>query len=160
MIFDNVIELRKVNAIDLGEKGCDEYGVYKDLGRKIINIELIELIFTKYNYHSLTNIINSKIKVYYSDNTTEEMLLNKLPNLEVLNYNPSSTNEQDVTIKTAHISMDIKVTNPSIYESGWEYNVLDNGNIELTGYKSHDFDINRLYIPETIDSKKSCIFCR
>lgn len=180
LTLDNIIELLKLNAIDLGEESwdqyfgygfisfdnvqfcdnnyCDEYGVYKDQNKNITNIELVELNLTKYNYYSLTNLMGSRIKAYFFDGTTEEFLLGELPDLEVLNYVPTEQNKQTVTIKTGTISIDIDVTNPSDYESGWEYNVLENGKIELAGYKSHGLNINRLYIPEIIDSNKVVSF--
>jgi len=180
LTLTNVIDLLKQNSIDLGEEGwdqyygnglisfnnvefcdntnCDEYSVYKDLNKNIESIELIELKLTNYNYYSLTNIMASRIKVYYSDNTNNEMLLSELPNLEVLNYSPYINDEQEVTIKTGDVSIDINITNPNNYESGWEYNILANGNIELTGYKDHGMEITRLYIPEDIDSNSVVSF--
>jgi len=180
LTLDNVIELLKLNAIDLGDEGwdqyfghglisfanvnfcddtyCDEYGVFKSLSKSITNIELVELKFTKYNYYSLTNLMGSLVKVYFSDETTEELLLGDISNLVVLNYDATEEKEQTITIKIDDISLEINVTNPSNYESGWEYNILSNDKVELNGYKSHGLDINRLYIPETIHSKKVVSF--
>ena len=176
LTLEDVIELLKKTAVDLGEQGWDEYfgygmisfngvefrddnenkdeyGVYKNIFKNIINIELTELKFTPYNYYSLTNIMASRIKVYYSDNTNEEMSLWELPYLEVLNYIPTEENEQKITIKTGNISIDVDITNPSNYESGWEYSWINQFDIKITGYKSHGFNIGRLYVPEEIDSK-------
>ena len=168
LTLNNVVDILKENTIDpyygyglisfnnvqfCDNTYCDEYGVYKNLNKNIDKIEFVELKFTKYNYYSLTNIMASKIRVYYIDGTNEEMLLSKLPNLEVLNYDSISKQEQNVTIKTNDVSININVTNPDNYESGWEYNDLDNGRVELIGYKNHGLNVNRLYIPDTIDGK-------
>lgn len=176
LTLDNVIDILKSNSIDLGDEGwdeyygyglisfkdvqfcdkthCDEYGVYKDLTKNITKIEFVDLKFTDYNYYSLTNIMGSKIKVYYSDDTTEESLLYDLPSLQVLNYSPESTTSQTITIKVGDFSTNIDITNPSNYTSAWEYETLSNGNIKITGYRNNGLALNRLYVPETIDSKK------
>lgn len=176
LTLDNIIDILKSNSIDLGDTGwdkyygyglisfndvhfcdktrCDEYGVFKDLSKSITGIEMVNLKFTDYNYYSLTNIMGSKIKIYYSDDTTEEGILSELPSLEVLNYSPESTENQTVTIKVGDFSTDIQITNPSNYESAWEYETLTNGNIKITGYKNNGLNLNRLYIPKTINSKQ------
>ena len=177
LTLDDVTEILKTSAIDLGRKGwdmyygyglisfenvefredeynTDDYGVYKSPDKEIKNIELAKLNFTKYNYYSLTNILGSTIKVYYSDNTSKEMLLWKVPNIEILNYEPTEEKEQTITIRTGNISIDINVTNPDNYESGWEYDYLGDNQISITGYKSHGLNIGKLYVPETINSAK------
>lgn len=176
LTLDNVIDILKSNSIDLGDEGwdeyygyglisfkdvqfcdkthCDEYGVYKDLTKNITKIEFVDLKFTDYNYYSLTNIMGSKVKVYYSDDTTEESLLSDLPSLQVLNYSPESTTSQTITIKVGNFSTNVDITNPSNYTSAWEYETLSNGNIKITGYRNNGLALNRLYVPETIDSKK------
>ena len=172
---DNVIDILSENAKDLGEDGwdkyygngfisyedvqfcdntyCDEYGVYKDLTKHITGIEAKNIQFTNYNYYSLTNIMASTVTVTYSDNTSDDLTLDELPNLEILNYDPTSTTSQNVTIKTDDLTTTIQVTNPSNYESGWEYNTLQDGSIELTTYKPHGLNISKLYLPESIDNK-------
>ena len=180
LTFENVFNILKDNAIDLGEKGwdkyygnglisfkdvnfcdgsyCDELGIYKDSNKNISSIEAPELIFTRYNYYSTTNIMGSKVIVHYTDNTSEEKLLGELPNVEILNYDPTASDSQTVTIKVDTLTTDIQVTNPTNYEMGWEYNVLSNGKIEITGYKNHNLGIKKLYVPETIDSKQVVAF--
>lgn len=176
LTLDNVIDILKSNSIDLGEEGwdqyygyglisfkdvqfcdkthCDEYGVYKDLTKIITEIEFVNLVFTDYNYYSLTNIMGSTVRVHYSDETTEESLLSDLPALQVLNYSPESTTSQTITIKVGDFSTNVDITNPSNYTSAWEYETLSNGNIKITGYRNNGLNLNRLYVPETIDSKK------
>lgn len=176
LTLDNVIDILKSNSIDLGDEGwdeyygyglisfkdvqfcdkthCDEYGVYKDLTKNITKIEFVDLKFTDYNYYSLTNIMGSKVRVHYSDETTEESLLSDLPSLQVLNYSPESTTSQTITIKVGDFSTNTDITNPSNYTSAWEYETLSNGKIKITGYRNNGLNLNRLYVPETIDSKK------
>lgn len=175
LTFENVVDILKDNAQDLGEEGwdkyygnglisfkdvefcdgtyCDELGVYKDLTKSISNIDATNLILSQYNYYSITNLLGSKVKVNYTDNTSEEMAIANLPNVQILNYDPTATDTQTVTIKVGSLTTTIQVTNPNNYESGWEYNTLSNGNIEITGYKNHNLEIEKLYVPETIDSK-------
>ncbi|MDD6272501.1 MAG: S8 family serine peptidase [bacterium] len=180
LTLDNVIDILKSNSIDLGEEGwdqyygyglisfkdvefcdgryCDELGVYKDLNKNISSFEVTNLNFTPYNYYSITNLMGSKVNAIYNDSTSEELLISNLPNVEILNYDPTATGSQTITIKSESLEIDIQVTNPEYYESGWEYNTLENGNIEITGYKNHNLGIERLYVPETIDSKQVVSF--
>lgn len=180
LTFENVIDILKDNAIDLGEKGwdkyygnglisfkdvqfcdgtyCDKLGVYKDLNKNISSIKATTLSLTRYNYYSITNLMSSKVSVTYTDNTSEELSIGELPNVEILNYDPTASGSQIVTIKVGSLTTNIQVTNPNNYESGWEYNTLSNGKIEITGYKNHNLGIKKLYVPETIDSKQVVSF--
>lgn len=180
LTFDNIIDILKDNAQDLGEQGwdqyfgnglisfeniefcdgtyCDELGVYKDLNKSIANIDATNLSLTQYNYYSITNLMGSKVIVNYTDNTSEEITIGELPNVEVLNYDPTATGSQTVTIKVGSSTTNIQITNPDNYESGWEYNTLPNGKIEITGYKNHNLGIKKLYVPATIDSKQVASF--
>lgn len=180
LTFENVVNILKDNAIDLGEEGwdkyygyglisfkdvefcdgryCDELGIYKNLNKNISSFEVTNLNYTPYNYYSITNLMGSKVNVIYNDGTSEELLISDLPNVEILNYDPTATGSQTIIIKVESLEVDIQVTNPENYESGWEYNTLENGNIEITGYKNHNLGIKKLYIPEIVDSKKVVSF--
>ena len=180
LTFENVVDILKENAQDLGEEGwdqyygnglislkdlefcdgtyCDELGIYKDLNKSITSIDATNLSLTQYNYYSITNLLGSKVNVVYTDNTSEEIAIGELPNVEILNYDPTATGSQMVTIKTGSLTTTIQITNPNNYESGWEYNTLANGKIEITGYKNHNLGIEKLYVPETIDSKQVVSF--
>ena len=180
LTFENVVDILKDNAQDLGEEGwdqyygyglisfkdvefcdgtyCDELGVYKDLNKVISNIDATNLSLTQYNYYSITNLMGSKVNVTYTDGTHEELSVGELPNVDILNYDPIATGSQTVTIKTGSLITEIQVTNPNNYESGWEYNTLANGKVEITGYKNHNLEIERLYVPEVIDSKQVASF--
>lgn len=180
LTLENVVDILKDNAIDLGNEGwdkyygnglisfdgvqfcdgtyCDELGIYKDLNKNIVSVEIKELKFTQYNYYSITNLMGSRVNVTYTDNTSEELSIAELPNVDILNYNPTALGSQNVTIKIENLTTNVEVTNPNNYESGWEYNTLSNGKIEITGYKNHNLGIERLYIPEMIDSKQVASF--
>lgn len=180
LTFENVVDILKDNAQDLGEEGwdqyygnglislkdvdfcdgtyCDELGIYKDLNKSISSIEATNVILTQYNYYSITNLMGSKVNVTYNDNTSEELAIGELPNVEISNYDPTASGSQTVTIKVGNLTTNSQVTNPNNYESGWEYNTLANGKIEITGYKNHNLGIERLYVPETIDSKQVVSF--
>lgn len=173
--LQGIVNVLKRSSIDLGEEGwdeyfgygfisfedvqfctdgyCDEYGIYKDLDKNIASIELTDLTFTQYNYYSPTNLMASTVRVNYANNTSEDMILSDLPDVEVLNYDPTASSEQTVTIKTGGVTAIVQVTNPDNYESGFEYSTLPDGQIEINGYKSHNLEISRLYIPSEIDSK-------
>ena len=170
-----VVKVLKKATIDLGEEGwdkyfgygfisfenvhfcedgyCDEYGVYENFDSSISGIELKYLVFTQYNYYSPTNLMGSVVKVTFSNGTSEDMLVSDLPNVEILNYSPTASGNQTVTIKSGSITTNIQVSNPNNYESGWEYESLSDDEVVITGYKSHGLEISRLYIPEEIDSK-------
>lgn len=180
LTFENVVDILKDNAQDLGEEGwdkyygnglisfkdvefcdgtyCDELGIYKDLNKNITSIEATNLSLTQYNYYSITNLMGTKLNVTYTDDTSEELTIGELPNVEILNYDPTATGSQTVTIKVGSLTTNIQVTNPNNYESGWEYNTLASGKIEITGYKNHNLGIEKLYVPETIDSKQVVSF--
>lgn len=175
LTLTNVIDLLKETAIDLGERGwdeyygnglisfnnaqfcngnkCDKYGIYTDVANSISSLEITNVSFTGYNYYSETNLMGSKVNVSYTDGTSEELILGKLPEVEILNYDPTISGSQSVTVKVRDVTTDIQVTNPDNYESGWIYNNLEDGKIEITGYKNHGLKIENLIIPETIDSK-------
>lgn len=150
-----IISFEDVNFCD--NINCDQYGIFKETSKNITNIELKKINFTEYNYYSLTNIMASEVIVTYSDNTSEEVLLWEVPNLEIINYNAISLDEQEISIRTDNLSINIKLTNPEDYNNvekiGWEYVETENNEIELTSYKTHNLKIGRLYIPDSIDSK-------
>ena len=173
---ENVIELLKEKAIDLGEEGWDQYygygfisfnnvefcdkpicddtcNVYKELNDDDFKIELSELKITKYNYYSPTNLMESKFKITKMNGLTEIIKLGEIQNAEILNYNPTSKEKQEVIIKIGNTNIKLNVVNPENFESGWEYDVINQREVQITGYKQHNLDIKRLYIPETIEDK-------
>lgn len=180
LTLDNIIDILKESSIDLGEPGwdqyygnglisfqnvefcngkyCDKYGIYKNKSKEIINVEIKEIKFTKYNYYSITNLMGTKADVLYADGTEKTLSLGDITDLEVLNYSPTISDTQKVTIKVGDISKEIEIKNPTNLESGWEYNALDNEKVEIIGYKNHNLEISKLYVPETIDSKQVTAF--
>ena len=171
----DVVDILSENAIDLGDEGWDQYygnglisfenlqfcdgthcaanGVYASVNNSASSIEVTNLSFTQYNYYSLTNILGSSLTISYGDNTSEEFLFSDFSNLEISGYDPYTLATHTVTIKLGDLTTTVDVTNPSNYESAWEYNDLLDAKVEITGYKDHGLSINKLYIPSIIDSK-------
>ena len=177
-------ELLKQNAIDLGDIGwdqeygngfisfknvefctgnveCDNYNVYKatnKVEKTYSKIDLNETNYTSYNYGSLTNILGTKVRVTYTDNTKETKYLWELENITINNYDPYSTENQNIEIvytsNNNEKTLTIPIKNPTNYEIGWEYNIVDSteGKIELTSYKISNTSIEKLYLPEEIDN--------
>lgn len=174
--LEDTVEILKQTATDIGEPGwdenfgyglisfynanfcnghrCDKYGIYTDLVNNISTVEITNVVFTNYNYSSEANLMGTTINVSYGDGTSLTTTLGELPDVEILNYDPNSNSEQTVTIRIRNEEVGtINVTNPSNYNSGWTYNELENGQIEITGYKDHGLNIKSLVIPTQIDGK-------
>lgn len=174
--LEDTIEVLKKTAVDLGEPGwdeyfgyglisfnntnfckgikCDKYGIYTDITNNISSIDITNVSLTNYNYYSEINIMGTPIKVNYADGTSENMTLGELPNVEILNYDPNIKTKQSITIKLENEELGtFDVTNPANYEDGWIYNELENGKIEITGYKNSGVKSKKLIIPSQIDSK-------
>ena len=144
-----------------GTSSCDEYNVFKksnhdDLDETIASYEIIPVL-SEYNYGTINNILNSKIRITFLNNKGKEYTLYDISKLEISNYDPYTTEKQTVNISfTIPIGIPIittfEVTNPSSYESVWEYNVVEDNKIEITGYKETSTSITSLYIPEKIDN--------
>ena len=139
---------------------CDEYNVFKASERDnldaLVDSYEIEPVLTAYNYGTITNILGTKIKIRYTNNRLVEYPLYNIKNLEISGYDPYSSDEQTVHVKFktslgVEIDDSFVVTNPSTYESVWEYKLVENNNIELTNYKDSEFTGTTLYIPSTID---------
>ena len=182
LTFDDTITLLRRYSDDIGDAGwdqyfgygfinftgaelcdnhdCDEYNVFKvsdhDNLEDIVDSYELEPILTEYNYGTITNILGTKIKIRYTNNTLVEYPLYDIKNFEIRGYEPYSSGEQTVNIKLKtplgiEINDSFKVTNPAIYESAWEYRIVGNNNIELTDYNDSQFTGALLYVPSTID---------
>lgn len=179
---DEVVDLLNKNAVDLGDEGwdpyygyglisfknakfcdgnnCDKFNVFKNEDNENVKeyekMELDEVKITPYNYGSITNILGTKIKVFYKDGSSEFKNLADLDNATITGYNPNSSVLQNVTVGYKNDELELQLTNPLNFESGFEYNIVDEENkkIKLSGYKSHLMDIKKLYIPEEIDGYK------
>ena len=176
--IDNTIDLLKTKAIDLGDKSwdryfgyglisfsgaefcdgisCDAFNVFKkDSELSVKKIEIPNVSLTSYNYGSIYNLLSTDIRLYYTqDQYTTKKLWELIDyGLEIDNYNPYAEGEQEVEIKYAGFNKTVTVPYPTNYNSniGWEYNILNENDIEITLYKDNLKDIKKLYIPETID---------
>lgn len=173
LTFDKIMNILKDNAFDLGDTGwdkyygyglisfsnidfcdgtnCDdEYGIYIDETKNYKSIEVTDIIFTNYNYYSLTNILGTNVKITYNDDSSEIVTLDELDNVTISNYDPYSSEEQEVVINVKSISTIMKITNPTDYKSGWLYNLLDDDTYEITGYNDSKLNLTKLYVPEKL----------
>ncbi len=176
LTIDDAIELLKIYAQDLGDEGwdeyygyglisfnnakfcdnsqedeCDEYGIFSKSATEITKIEVTNIKTTDYNYYSVNNLFPTEILIHYNDGRKITRTLGKLENIEIEGYNPNSNTQQTVTIKYDGLTEAFNITNPRFEDVGWEYNILDSSNIELTHYKDNNQKYLSLYFPETIN---------
>lgn len=190
LTIENVRELLKKHAIDLGEEGkdkyfgygfitflnakfcegdndtCDEYGVYKTEDQTKLTITKIEPsasggYYIPYNYNNITSLMNSSIKIYYSDDTYIIKRLGDLEDLVITNYDPSilynidtGEGKQTITIKYRDLTTTAVVMNSYSSNSDWQYEKIDDNNIKLTGINYGNISSyfpKTIYIPENID---------
>ena len=139
---------------------CDEFNVFKKSSRDNLDEEVdgyeIEPVLTTYNYGSVNNILNSKVVLKFTNGKTKEYKLYDINNLEISDYDPYSLEKQTINIKfTTSLGIKVdgsfEVTNPTDYESVWEYQNVGDNNIELTGFKDTSFTNTLLYFPSVID---------
>ena len=176
--LENIKEILKNNVTDLGAKGqdnlygygfinfnnttlcntessdCDEFGLFETIIPD--KIEISNVVFTPYNYGSLTNILASTIAISTTNGKTIEESLGNFDydEIEINGYDPYSAEEQTLTVRYAGLETNFKVTNPVNYELGWEYYGGDqwNNNVKLKEYKDHGLDIKTLYFPSEINN--------
>ena len=139
---------------------CDEYNVFKKSSHDNLDEEVdgyeIEPVLTTYNYGSVNNILNTKVVLKFTNGKTKEYKLYDINNLKINNYDPYSLEKQTINIKfTTSLGIKVEgsfeVTNPTDYESVWEYQNVGDNNIELTGFKDTNFTNTLLYFPSVID---------
>ena len=139
---------------------CDEYNVFKSSERDnledVVESYEVKPVLSTYNYGTVNNILNTKIIREYTNGKIIEYQLYNIKNLEMSEYDPYSSAKQTITIRfTTPLGIEIndsfEITNPSNYESVWEYKSVGNNNIEITNYKDTSFTGISLYFPSTID---------
>lgn len=174
LTFENTMELLKEYSVDIGQTGfdeyfgyglinlkdtmpckdednyCDDYRVFKKLVPSSMSVE--EATLTNYNYGSLTNILGTKVLFEEKDGYNYEKQLWELENAEITGYDPYETGNQTVNVTYKDMHTSFTVQNPDIYESGWEYQEVDNKTY-LSKYKDNDLKIGRIIFPEKIDNK-------
>lgn len=154
------INFKEANVCD--NTDCDEFNVFKKSLRDDVNSDTIvksyEItpVLTKYNYGTINNILNTKVTLTYNNNKKVEYYLGNINNKTIEGYDPESSEEQTVTInlKTPigyQINETIKIKHPDNYESVWEYNKINETDIELTKFKDSNFKSQDLYVTSSID---------
>lgn len=154
------INFKEANVCD--NTDCDEFNVFKKSLRDDVNSDTIvksyEItpVLTKYNYGTINNILNTKVTLTYNNNKKAEYYLGNINNKTIEGYDPESSEEQTVTInlKTPigyQINETIKIKHPDNYESVWEYNKINETDIELTKFKDSNFKSQDLYVTSSID---------
>lgn len=154
------INFKEANVCD--NTDCDEFNVFKKSLRDDVNSDAIvksyEItpVLTKYNYGTINNILNTKVTLTYNNNKKAEYYLGNINNKTIEGYDPESSEEQTVTInlKTPigyQINETIKIKHPDNYESVWEYNKINETDIELTKFKDSNFKSQDLYVTSSID---------
>ena len=180
--IENVIELLKRYAIDLGDEGYDEYygyglinfngaefydgsdgdefNVFKkksDKEETKPRIEPADEIYTPiYNYGNITNLMNAKFDVYYTEDDYSTIKLSQMEGAEISEYEPFDYTIQKVKINYNNSEMILNVDNRSAKKEGWKYKVDSNSNITITkfNYIYDDGYPTKIYIPDLLDGKK------
>ncbi|MBQ6323563.1 MAG: leucine-rich repeat protein, partial [Bacilli bacterium] len=174
LTYSNVIDLLKRTAIDLGDSGwdryfgygfisfanaefcdgndCDDYNVFKKTleEKSFIKVEAQKYTPT-YNYGNITNIMNAKLNIYYSDTAYYTKQLWELENLVISGYNPESYTVQQVNINYNGKSAILTVDNRGAGTSGWEYEQIDENKIRLTKLNYINDSPKKIYIPNEYD---------
>ena len=181
LTFNDTIKLLRRYSEDLGDSGwdeyygfgfinftnaylcnnnCDEYNVFEksDHDEMADILDSYEIIpeLTTYNYGNINNVLNTKVIINYKNGKHTEYRLYEINNLQISDYDPYSLEQQTINIKITtplgiKIDDSFKITNPNSYETVWEYNEIDNQNIEITGLKDKTATFSTLYIPSEID---------
>lgn len=189
LTLEQTTSLLKRNAIDIGDDGkdevygngvisfngavfcgnevkeCDEYGVFEkndNNGLKTIRIESNGEYAPKYNYGSVSNIINAEIKLYYTNEDYYIRTLAQLINdIDIIGYEPNTDAIQIVTIKYKGLETKITIDNKNLI-SGWEYEESANGLIlSKINYETQEKDKTysitnypqTIYVPSDINKK-------
>ncbi|MBQ9834362.1 MAG: leucine-rich repeat protein [Bacilli bacterium] len=177
LTLDNTVKLLQSRAVDLGDMGwdkyygyglvsfenaefcdgtdCDEYNVFKESSEIVpTGIEIQYVLRTTYNYGTPNNFNPSQVRVYDSTGSYTTTSLGNLSGVEITGYDAYSPNEQVVTVKWQGLETSFNFTNPTDWNSGWTYKIIENNDIIITGFT--DFNLSttpakKLFIPETID---------
>lgn len=174
LTLENTIELLKSRTVDLGEPGwdkyygyglisfenvefcdgsdCDKYNVFKEASKIVpTSIEVKYALRTSKNYGTVNNLIRSEVRIYDSTGNYVTTTLGKLSDVEILGYDAYETEEQVITVKWQGLETTFNFTNPTDWNSGWTYEVIENNDIIITGFTDHSYTATKLYIPEKID---------
>ena len=182
LTLENIIDLLKRHAVDLGEEGYDEYYGYGFInfngaefydGRDgdefnvfkiksenkdtILKIEPSDEVYIPiYNYGNITNLMNAKFDFYYTENDYSTKKLSEMNDSIIEGYNPFSYTIQDVKIKYNNIEISLTVDNRNARKNGWEYKYDSNSNVIITkfNYNNDEGYPTKIYIPDLLDGQK------
>jgi len=133
---------------------CEELGVFKKSAKDTIStFEVQYPIRTTKNYGTPNNFNNSQVKIYYTDGASSTTTLGELSGVDIIGYDAYDTKEQTITVKWHGKQTTFKFTNPTEWESGWTYEVIEDNKITLTGFTDFNYGnygAKKLYIPEKI----------
>lgn len=141
-------------------KDCDEFKIFTktdhdNLDELIKDYKIISKV-SDYNFGTINNILETEVNVTLNNDKKMTYTLYDLPNVKITDYDPNKIGKQKVNVEFntplgETISDTFEVNQPYEKESVWNYKVLEDNKIELTGFKDTEFSGNRLYIPEEID---------
>lgn len=180
--FDDTITLLRRYSEDLGDSGwdeifgygfinfadadvcdgqdCDEFNVFKSSAQDnligVFDSYEIEPVLSQYDYGNINNIMDTKVKVRYTDGSVIEYKLCDIINLDISEYDSNSKNKQTINVSFVtplgvQVEGSFDVTNPETYESVWEYELVGENSIEITNFKDSALIGNKLYFPSEID---------
>lgn len=149
------------NNADICENDdCDEFNVFKkssndDIEPTIKSYEVVPVL-TDYNYGTINNILQTKIIITYNNDLKFEYNLSDTNSVVLSDYDPNTLDSQTIKFKHTTLLGDViedsfTIKNPSNWESVWEYNKLNDTDIELTNFKDTNLNSKILKIPSQID---------
>ena len=173
--FDDTITLLRRYSEDLGDSGwdeifgygfinfadadvcdgqdCDEFNVFKSSAQDnligVFDSYEIEPVLSQYDYGNINNIMDTKVKVRYTDGSVIEYKLCDIINLDISEYDSNSKNKQTINVSFVtplgvQVEGSFDVTNPETYESVWEYELVGENSIEITNFKDSALIGNKL----------------
>lgn len=176
MSYEDVFELLKENAIDLGAAGKDEqfgYGfisfnednlcdgsnceknnIFKDSAVKEFPFYDFgdDVYEAKYNYGNNMNLYNMGVKYYYAKDKYLEKKLGEIETAEISNFDANKSGIQNITIKIGNQIYKKNVNN--LLVDGWKYSDYNLNTIELNGFISDDAFVEYVEIPDYYNNKK------
>ena len=95
--------------------------------------------------------MDADINIYYTENDYVTKKIGELDDVEITNYDAFSYTEQAVSVKYKEKTATLTVDNRNNTTSGFEYQIIDNNSIKITGFLYDDNKPIRVYIPSSID---------
>lgn len=145
--------INMANIVYCDEISCDEpieYGDYDETS--YIKLEVDEdIILPEYDYGTITNLGFIKLKLYYNQVDYVEYNIFELEGLDIDGYDPTKLGTQQITVSYEELTDTFSITINQLLESVWQYEILDDENIKITGYKGFDSSITTVEIPNEIN---------